>query len=74
MALGGSIKGFASFIRPVVAVDGMMLKHKYSGYLYITSVVDGNGQTCLASMPMQPSKTVEESHRCVQIFLPSNSD
>ena len=44
MALGGSIKGFASFIRPVVAVDGTTLKHKYSGYLYIASAVDGNGQ------------------------------
>ena len=44
MALGGSIKRFSSFIRPVVAVDGTTLKHKYSGYLYIASALDGNGQ------------------------------
>ena len=44
MALGGSIKGFSSFIRLVVAVDGITLKHKYSAYLYIVSALDGNGQ------------------------------
>ena len=25
-------------------VDGTTLKHEYSGYLYITSAVDGKGQ------------------------------
>ena len=44
MALGESIKGFASFIRTVVAVDGTTLKHNYIGYLNIASTIDGNGQ------------------------------
>ena len=44
MALGASIRGFRSSIRPVVVVDGTTLKHRYRGYLYIASAVDGNGQ------------------------------
>ena len=44
MALGGSIKGFVSFIKPVVTVEGTTLEHKYNGYLYIASAIDGNGQ------------------------------
>ena len=44
MALGASIRGFQSKIRPVIAIDGTTLKHRYRGYLYIAAAVDGNGQ------------------------------
>ena len=44
MALGASIRGFQSSIRPVVAVDATTLKHKYSGHLFIAAAMDGNNQ------------------------------
>ena len=44
MALGASIQGFRSSIKPVVAVDGTTLKYRYRDYLYIALAVDGNGQ------------------------------
>ena len=44
MAIGASIRGFKSHIRPVLAVDGTTLKGKYKGTLYIAAGLDGNEQ------------------------------
>jgi hypothetical protein len=44
MALGPSIEGFKSCIRPVVAVDGTFLKCKHQGTLFIATSLDGNNQ------------------------------
>ena len=43
IALGQSIAGFNK-LRPVVAVDGMHLKRKYKGTLFVAACLDGNEQ------------------------------
>ncbi|XP_038704741.1 uncharacterized protein LOC120000684 [Tripterygium wilfordii] len=42
MALGASLRGFRSAIRPVIAVDGTHLKGKYMGTLFVAAAQDGN--------------------------------
>ena len=44
MAIGGCIHGFISSIRPIIAIDGMFLKGKFKGTLFITTTLDGNNQ------------------------------
>lgn len=45
MALGSSIRGFRSSIRPVIAVDRAFLKGKYQGIMFLATCKDGNDQT-----------------------------
>ncbi|KAJ4717563.1 MuDR family transposase [Melia azedarach] len=45
MALGSSIRGFRSSIRPVIAVDRTFLKGKYRGIMFVAVCKDGNNQT-----------------------------
>ncbi|XP_038686652.1 protein FAR1-RELATED SEQUENCE 6-like [Tripterygium wilfordii] len=42
MALGASLRGFWSAMRPVIAVDGTHLKGKYMGTLFVAAAQDGN--------------------------------
>ncbi|XP_070675801.1 uncharacterized protein [Malus domestica] len=44
MSLGPCIRGFRSAIRPVIAVDGMFLKGKYFGTLFVATCMDDNKQ------------------------------
>ncbi|XP_022156566.1 uncharacterized protein LOC111023441 [Momordica charantia] len=43
-AIGCSIRGFGSCIRPILVVDGAHLKGKYRGVLLTASSIDGNNQ------------------------------
>ncbi|KAH9778230.1 SWIM-type domain-containing protein [Citrus sinensis] len=44
MAIGSSLRGFTSCIRPVIAVDGTFMRGKYKGTLFIATSLDGNNQ------------------------------
>ncbi|KAH9679403.1 SWIM-type domain-containing protein [Citrus sinensis] len=44
MAIGSSLRGFSSSIRPVIAVDGTFLEGKYKGTMFIATCKDGNNQ------------------------------
>ena len=44
MASGSSLRGFTSYIRPVIAVDGTFMKGKYKGTLFIATSLDDNNQ------------------------------
>ena len=44
MALGVSIRGFHSSMRPVIAIDGAFLKGKYFGTLLVAACQDGENQ------------------------------
>jgi hypothetical protein len=44
VAIGASISGFSSSIRPVISVDGSFMKGKYKGTMFIASCLEGNNQ------------------------------
>ena len=44
VALGSSIKGFAQYIRTVIAVDGTHIKGLYRGSMFVATYLDGNNQ------------------------------
>ena len=44
VVMGQSTRGFLSSIRPVIAVDGMFLKGKYRGSMFVVAANDGNNQ------------------------------
>ena len=44
MAFDACISRFRSSIRPVIAVDGTLLKSKYLGILFVAASKDGNNQ------------------------------
>ncbi|XP_038701913.1 uncharacterized protein LOC119998649 [Tripterygium wilfordii] len=44
MAIGPSLRGFRTCIRPVICVDGTHLKGKYLGTLFVATCLDGNNQ------------------------------
>ncbi|XP_038683008.1 uncharacterized protein LOC119983395 [Tripterygium wilfordii] len=44
MAIGASLRGFQSSIRPVIVVDDNHLKGKYLGTLFVATALDGNEQ------------------------------
>ncbi|XP_038719964.1 uncharacterized protein LOC120012596 [Tripterygium wilfordii] len=44
MAIGASLRGFHSSMRPVIVVDGTHLKGKYLGTLFVATALDGNEQ------------------------------
>ncbi|XP_022155432.1 uncharacterized protein LOC111022579 isoform X2 [Momordica charantia] len=44
MALGPCIRGFLNCIRPVIVIDGTVLKNKYRGTLIVATCLDGNNQ------------------------------
>ncbi|XP_038699667.1 uncharacterized protein LOC119996960 [Tripterygium wilfordii] len=44
MAIGPSLRGFCTCIRPVICVDETHLKGKYLGTLFVATCLDGNNQ------------------------------
>ena len=44
VAMGQSIRGFLSSMRPVIAVDGTFFKGKYRGSMFVAAAKDGNNQ------------------------------
>ena len=44
MALGACISGFHTSIRLVITIDGIFLKAKYLGTLFVAACKDGNNQ------------------------------
>ena len=42
MVIGSSLRGFSSFIRPIIAVDGTFLKEKDKGTMFTATCKDGN--------------------------------
>ncbi|KAH9681546.1 SWIM-type domain-containing protein [Citrus sinensis] len=44
IAIGSSLRGFTSCIRPVIAVDGTFMRGKYKRTLFIATSLDGNNQ------------------------------
>ncbi|KAL4011078.1 hypothetical protein IC575_028124 [Cucumis melo] len=44
MAVGACVRGFLNCIRPVIVMDGTLLKNKYRGQLIVAVCLDGNNQ------------------------------
>ncbi|KAH9751900.1 SWIM-type domain-containing protein [Citrus sinensis] len=44
MAIGSSLRGFTSCIRPVIAVDGTFMKGRYKRTSFVATSLDGNNQ------------------------------